>query len=229
LKRGVTAAVTGPNGSNGFCFVYNSLDSTVSGAHGMYIDLSGFTPTGSGLSNPDGGGFMRGCLKRVTSPNKEGMTPLLFFCCQGGSPSVNDIAYMLGLSDSDPYKIVLAKGTIAGGIIGDTEDTKVLVTGSNEYDMSDGYWHHLSLEPIVQQNGDVLIKCRESDLSLHDIHSPSWQTIPGFDAAGYLDDVVQINTGSEPLWGGYAGFAFAINNALNRRGAFDALQAGRAV
>jgi hypothetical protein len=229
LKRGVTAGIAGPPGSNGFVFGYNSLVSTVTGAHGKYVDLAGFTPTGSLLTNPDGGGGVRGAIKRVASPNNTGMTPVLFFCAQGGPPTVNDEAYMLGLMDRDPYKIVLAKGPIVGGITEDMEDGKLLVEGSQEFAMGDGLWHHLRLDPIVEPNGDVLLKCYYSDLNVHDIHSPDWQLVPGFSADGYIDDALHIATGTAPLWGGYTGFAFAINEALNRRGAFDALQAFRAI
>lgn len=229
LKRGVTAGITGPNGSNGFVYGYNSLDGTVIGAHGKYVDLPGFDPTGSSLSVADGGGIVRGAIRRVASPNNTGFTPMIFFCCQGASPTINDQAYMLGLLDKDPYKIVLAKGPIVGGIIEDQEETtKILMSGSREYNVGDGLWHHLSMSAVVQPNGDVVIYCYESDLSLHDIHNPDWQIVSGFSSSGFIDDAININTGSSPLWGGYAGFAFAVTNALNRRGAFDALQIYRA-
>lgn len=230
LKRGVTAGIAGPNGTNGYVYGYNSLDSTVTGAHGKFVNLTGFIPTGSNLATPDGGGSVRGALKRVASPNNEGMTPLLFFCIQGGStPNVNDSAYMLGLLDADPYKIVLAKGPIVGGIVEDSEDTKILAVGSEQFTMGDGLWHQLRMDPIVQPNGDVLIKVYQSDLTTRVVTNPSWETIPGFDSEGYIDDVLEINSGSAPLWGGCVGYAFAVNQALNRRGAFDAIQAFRAV
>jgi hypothetical protein len=227
LKRGVTAEISGPNGTNGFVFGYNSLDSTSTGAHGKFVDLPGFTPTGSDLASPDGGGIIRGAVRRVNSPNNTGWTPMLFFCCQGGPPNVNDVTYMLGLSDADPYKIVLAKGPINGGIIEDTEDTKILVESSSEYNVGDGLWHHISMSPVVQPNGDVVIRCWESDLGLHTIHSPNWSIIGGFPADGFIDGALEINSGSAPLWGGYAGFACAVNASLNRRAAFDALQVYR--
>jgi hypothetical protein len=227
LKRGVTAGINGPNGTNGFVYGYNSLVSTVTGAHGKYVSLDGFIPTGSELTTPDGGGSVRGAVRRVASPNNTGMTPLLFFCCQGGPPTVNDYAYMLGLSDADPYKIVLAKGPIVGGIVQSVEETKILVESSSEYNIGDGFWHHIRMDVIVEPNGDVLLKCYESNLLLYDIHNPVWNVIGGFSAEGYIDDVLHINTGQAPLWGGYAGFAFAVNEALNRRGAFDAIQVSR--
>lgn len=227
LKRGVTAEIAGPNGTNGFVYGYNSLDSTVVGAHGKYVDLPGFIPTGSLLTAPDGGGSVRGAVRRVASPNNTGMTPMLFFCCQGGPPTVHDYAYILGLSDDDPYKIVLAKGPIVGGIVEAQENTKILVRSSREYNIGDGLWHQLRMDAIVEPNGDVLIKCYESNMLLYDLQNPEWEVIGGFNAEGYIDGVLHINTGTAPLWGGYAGFAFAVNNALNRRGAFDGLQVSR--
>ncbi|MCK5643690.1 MAG: hypothetical protein KAJ19_23015, partial [Gammaproteobacteria bacterium] len=227
LKRGVTAEISGPNGTNGFVYGYNSMDSTVTGAHGKFVNLPGFVPTGSLLSSPDGGGSIRGAVRRVASPNNTGMTPMLFFCCQGGPPTVNDQVYMIGLSDSDPYKIVLAKGPIVGGIVEAQEDTKILVSSSREYNIGDGLWHHIRMDAIVEPNGDVLLKCYESDMTINDLQNPDWGIIGGFSAEGYIDGVLQINTGSAPLWGGYVGFAFAVNQALNRRGAFDGLQATR--
>lgn len=227
LKRGVTAGIPGPNGSNGFVYGYNSLVSTVTGAHGKYVSLPGFIPTGSDLATPDGGGSIRGAVRRVASPNNTGMTPALFFCCQGGPPTVNDYAYMLGLSDADPYKVVLAKGPIVGGIVQDVEETKILVQSSAEYNMGDGLWHHLRMDAIVQPNGDVLLKCYESNLAVYDLQNPVWNVVGGFSAEGYIDDVLHINTGLAPLWGGYAGFAFSVNQALNRRGAFDGIQVSR--
>ena len=142
---------------------------------------------------------------------------------------MNDLAYMLGLSDSDPYKIVLAKGPINGGIVENEEDTKILVESSDEYIVGDGLWHHISLSPVVQPNGDVVIRCWESDLTTRTISNPSWTVIGGFDPDGYIDGALQVNSGSAPLWGGYAGFACAVNEALNRRAAFDALQVYRAI
>lgn len=227
LARGVTAGITGPNGGNGFVFGYNSLDGTVTGAHGKFVDLTNFAPTGSGLSVPDGGGSVRGCVRRVASPNSTGFTPFLFFALQGTNPpSINDQAYMLGLSDSDPYEIVLAKAVIVSGIAELESNTTVLRRSSSQFSIGDGLWHHLRLDVIVQPNGDVLLKCFESDLVTNPISGAAdWQPISGM--SDYIDDAIQINTGSAPLWGGFAGFAFSFANGLNRRGAFDALEVYR--
>ncbi|MEN6368302.1 MAG: hypothetical protein ABFD77_01215 [Thermotogota bacterium] len=231
LARGVTNGIDRPPsvGPNDFVFGYNSLDGTVIGAHGKYVDLSGFKPTGTLLSDPDGGGSIRGCVKRVSSPNNTGMSPMLFFCGQG-APSVNDWIYALGLLDADPYEIVLAKTKIVTGLVEADENMQILARSSSQYAMGDGAWHHLRLDAIVEPNGDVLLKCFENDLNTHPIGTPGgpdWQNIPGFPSAGIVDDVLQILTGSPPLWGGYCGFAFQVQQALNRRGAFDALEAYR--
>jgi hypothetical protein len=96
--------------------------------------------------------------------------------------------------------------------------------------MGDGLWHHLRLDAIVEPNGDVLLKCFQNNLNTHPIGTPGgpdWQNIPGFPANGVVDDVLQILTGKPPLWGGYCGFAFQVAEALNRRAAFDAIEAYR--
>lgn len=230
LKRGVTAGLTPPPSSisNSFVYGYNSVDGTVTGAHGKYVDLSGFTPTGSGPAVPDGGGSIRGCVKRVPGSNNTGFTPLLFFCAQGSPPSVNDEAYMLGLLDADPYEITLAKGLIIGGIVEDVESIAILASSSAQYNIGDDQWHHLRMDCLVEPNGDVLIKCYENDLSSQPIgDTPSWQNIDGFNPDGFIDDRLRIASGSDPLLGGYCGFAFAFSEALNRRAAFDAIEAYR--
>lgn len=230
LARGVTNGIARPPSSiaNDFVYGYNSLDATVTGAHGKYVDLAGFTPTGSLLSVPDGGGSIRAAVKRVSSPNNTGMSPMLFFCGQGAPVSVNDYCYILGLLDADPYKIVLAKAQLVSGLVASDENVEILAQSSDEYAMGDGLYHHLRLDAIVEPNGDVLLKCFENDLTANPIGDPpSWQAIAGFPTGGYVDDVLQIATGSPPLWGGYCGFAFQVADSLNRRGAFDAVEAYR--
>ena len=232
LARGVTNGIDRPPSAiaNDFVFGYNSLDSTVTGAHGKYVDLSGFTPTGTLLSDPDGGGSVRGAVKRVSSPNNTGMSPMLFFCGQGAPVSVNDYCYVLGLLDADPYEIVLAKMQLVSGLVADEENVTILARSSAQYAMGDGLWHHLRLDAIVQPNGDVLLKCFENNLNVNPIGAgggPDWQPISGFPTNGVVDDVLQILTSSPPLWGGYAGFAFQVSESLNRRGAFDALEVYR--
>lgn len=227
LGRVVTASVGGPNGSNGFVWAYNSLDATVTGAHGWFVNLTGFAPTGSGPSVADGGASIRGCVKRLSSPNSIGMSPFLFACLQGGaSPTVNDWAYMLGLSDASPYEIVLAKAPIVSGLRADDDNVTILRQSSDQYNIGDGLWHHLRLDAIVQNNGDVVLSCWENNLTNKPIgEDPVWSSIAGM--SDFIDDPAQIQTGSAPLWGGCLGYAFAVHETLNARGAFDAFQAER--
>lgn len=226
LMRGVTAGLTPPSGGGSFVYGYNSLIGTVIGAHGKFVDLTGFTPTGSGPAVADGGGSVRGAIKRVASTNNTGFTPMLFFAAQGGPPSVNDQAYMLGLLDADPYEIALAKGPIVGGIVEGGDDLTILRRSSAQFNMSDDLYHHLRLDVIVEPNGDVLLKAFASDLLVNPITAPVWTSIAGI--SDFIDDLLQVNSGSAPLLGGYCGFAMAISNALNRRAAFDGIEAYRA-
>ena len=225
LARGVTAGIAPPPGQGDFTYGYNSLSSEDAGAHGKYVNLANFTPMGSGPSSPDGGGSIRGCVKRVPSAGNTGMSPMLYICNNsGGTPSVNDNAYLIGLSDADPYEIVLAKGVISSGL--NADNTTILRRSSSEYIMGDDIWHHLRLDAIVQPNGDVLLQVFKNNLDDHPLgNSPDWEAIPGM--SEYIDDAIQINSESAPLLGGYIGYAFAINNALNRRGAFKSIQALR--
>ena len=230
LARGVTAGIAPPPGAGSFVFGYNSLVSDANGAHGMYVDLVGFTPTGSDPppSAPDGGCSMRGCIKRVASANTVGFSPMLFACLQGGPPSVNDDAYILGLSDADPYEIVLAKGPLSAGLAAAAENMTILQRSAAQYAISGNHWHHLRLDAIVEPNGDVLLRAFANDLALHPLGStPTWEEIGGFTPGGFIDDALQITSGSAPLWGGWLGWAFHVNNGLNRRGAFKALEAYR--
>lgn len=231
LARAVVEAdvITPPSGGGDYVFGYNSLNGTVTGAHGMYCALSGFAPTGPGTT-PAGGTSIRGAVRRVASPGDVGFAPFLFACCQGGPPTVNDVAYLLGLSDAAPYTIMLAKAAIVSGLVADASPYVLLAESSAEYSIADGLWHHLRLDCIVEPNGSVRLRAYANDLALHPIDVPgghAWTAIPGFPALGVVDDNLRITTASAPLWGGYCGFAFSITQALNRRGAFDGLEAKR--
>jgi hypothetical protein len=226
LARGVTAGIVPPSGGGSFVYGYNTRSDAV-GAHGKFVNLATFNPTGGGLTPPAGGGSITGCSKRVASVGNVGMSPMLYFCLEpAATPTVNDWAYILGLSDADPYHIVLAKGPLVGGLVDDAADLTILRTSSAQYSMGDDLWHHLRLDAIVEPNGDVLLKVFENDLVGHPIGTaPTWVAIPGM--ADFIDDALEINSGSAPLWGGYAGFAFATNGQIGRRGAFDAITVER--
>lgn len=220
------AAITGPNGGGDYVFGFNSLDGTVTGAAGLYVDLAGFAPTGPGTT-PTGGTSIRGAVRRVSSPNNTGFSPFLFACAQGGPPTVNDVAYLVGLSDSDPYKIMVVKGAILSGVNPNATAYEIIGSSSAQYSMGDALWHHLRLDAIVQPNGSVLLKLFANDLALYPLNRPDlhvWASVPGFPSAGVVDDKLQIRTNSAPLWGGYCGFAYSVAQAVNRRAAFDGIE-----
>jgi hypothetical protein len=154
----------------------------------------------------------------------------MFICAAGGPSSVNDVAYMVGLSDADPYRIMLAKAPLVSGLNPDATSFIKLAESSAQYAMADQLWHHLMLAARVENNGDVLLKVYSNDVTAHGLDIPSsfsWQPVTGIPTNGVNDDNTGIMTGTDPLWGGYAGFGYALNNGLARRAAFCGLQIKR--
>lgn len=228
VKRGVGPLIAPPNGGGDNTFVFNSI-ATAIGAVGFYCNLSGFSPSNPGTT-PIGGGAIAGAMKRVSSPSNTGFSPFLFICAEGGPPSVNDNAYMVGLSDADPYRIMLAKAPLISGLNEAATDFIKLAESSAQYAMADQLWHHLMLAARVQPNGDVLLKVYSNDVDLHGLDAPAsfdWQPITGISVDGIIDDNTAITTGTDPLWGGYAGYGYAVNSGLYRRAAFSGLQIKR--
>lgn len=217
VRRGVTngAVITPPAGGNSFVYGFNSITGDSVGAAGKYCKLADFDPTANG-------GSIRAAIKRLPSVGNTGFAPLLFFCAQGGPPSVNDEAYILGLENADPFRIVLRKAQIVSGVPPtDEEGSTFLRRSSNQFTISDDLWMHLRLDALVQPNGDVLLKVFRSDLSQPgvDVANPDWQPITGM--SDFVDDALAINSGSAPLLAGRAGFAFVVQEAINRRAAVD--------
>ncbi len=106
VDRGVTAGIARPPGGGSFLFAFNSL-AAVEGAVGLFANLASFAPMAKG-------GSIRGVVQRGAGGGPTGFSPFLFLCCQGNS--VNDSAYLLGLSDDDPHRIVLRKGAVTVGL-----------------------------------------------------------------------------------------------------------------
>jgi hypothetical protein len=78
---------------------------------------------------------------------------------------------------------------------------------------------HLRLDAIVNDNGDCVLKVFQNDLDAHPLGStPAWEEIPGM--ATLIDDHLGINTGSQPLTSGRAGFGTAVSD-VTRRSFFD--------
>ena len=214
VDRGVTAGIARPPGGGSFLFAFNSL-AAVQGAVGLFCNLVDFAPMAKGAS-------IRGCVQRGPGGGPTGFSPFMFLSCQGNS--VNDTAYLLGLSDDDPHRIVLRKGAVAVGIP-DSEGPNVLLASGESF--SQGTWLHLRLDVIVNDNGDVVLKVLRNDLGAHLLGSPpDWQPVPGM--VEFIDDHLGINSGSQPLTSGRGGFGMAVAD-VTRRGYFDHLELLRQV
>lgn len=229
LKSGVTLGVTPPAGGGTFVFGFNSLQ-LVEGARGFFANQVNFAPMASG-------GSIRGVIQRGPSGGDTGFSPFLFLGAQG--PSVNDSAYLLGLSDGDPAKIVLKKGTIASGIpdlAPDPDANGILLRSTRDVEI--GEWVHLRLDMIVNPNGDVLLQVFENDLDTNPIGGAfSWDTIAGMEGPlagaatpidGFIDDALGVATGSTPYTSGRGGFGMQVSD-VTRRGYFDHIEIQRQV
>jgi len=209
VDRGVTAGIARPPGGGSFLFAFNSL-AAVQGAVGLFANLVDFAPMAKG-------GSIRGCIQRGPSGGPTGFSPFFFLCCQGNS--VNDTAYLLGLSDDDPHRIVLRKGMVAAGIPA-SEGANVLLASGESF--TPGTWLHLRLDVIVNLNGDVVLKVFKNDLAAHPLGTaPSWQEVAGM--AEFIDDNTGINSGSQPLTSGRGGFGVMVKD-VTRRSFFDQLE-----
>lgn len=214
VDRGVTAGLTPPPGGGSFVFAFNSL-AAAQGAVGLFANQANFAPMAKG-------GSIRGVLQRGPGGGPTGFSPFLFLCCRGNS--VNDTAYLLGLSDDDPHRIVLRKGSVAVGLPS-ADGPGVLLKSSASF--AQGTWVHLRLDVIVNTNGDVVLKVFQNDLAAHPIGSaPDWQPVAGM--VEFIDDQLAINSGTQPLTSGRGGFGFAVKD-VTRRGYFDQIELYRQV
>lgn len=213
IKRGVTAGITPPSGGGNFIFGFNSQVAAAA-AVGLYYNAANFNPLRDDAANPTGGS-VRGALKRGQSPSPTGYSIGLFIGLQGGSaPTESDTGYFLGLADNDPAEIVLAKVSPSVGL--DPTATTALRVSSTTYLWDT--WLDLRLDAIVNPNGDVVLKCFQSDLDTYPVTSPNWQPIGGMD--DFIDDALGINSGSNPLAGGWGGWSFRAEQ-VNARGYID--------
>src|SRR5262249_4924976 len=160
-----TAGITRPPGEGAFLFGFNSL-AIAKGTVALFANQPNFAPMATG-------GSVRGCVQRGPGGGATGFSPFLFACGQG--TSVNDNAYLLGLSDDDPHRIVLRKGSLVGGV--PTSDAAGTLLHSSA-SFAQGTWLHLRLDVVVNPNGDVVLGCFQNDLTLHPLGTPpDWQPI----------------------------------------------------
>lgn len=209
VDRGVTAGIPRPPGGGSFLFGFNSL-TAAKGAVALFANQPNFAPMAKG-------GSIRGCLQRGPGGGPTGFSPFLFLCGQG--TSVNDNAYQLGLSDDDPHRIVLRKGSIVAGVPA-SDGPGVLLRSSESF--AQGTWLHLRLDVVVNTNGDVVLSVFRNDLVAHPIGSaPDWKPVAGM--SPFIDDALAINSGSKPFTSGRGGFGFSTSD-VTRRGFVDQLE-----
>ncbi len=214
IDRGVTAGVSKPNGGGTFVHGFNSL-TVVTGGSGLFTNQTNFAPMAKG-------GRIQGAMKRHPGGGKTGFAPFLYIGLQG--PSVNDLGYMLGLSDADPAKYILRKGKLSEGFPSEAVDpsgTGILAIGTKS--ISEGTWVHVRLDMIVNLNGDVVLNAFENaDLATNDVTAPVFTPIAGMDTLNpssgraFLDDALGVNSGSQPFLLGRAGFGFFCNDVTLR-------------
>jgi hypothetical protein len=209
VDRGVTAGIPRPPGGGSFLFGFNSL-TAAKGAVALFANLVNFAPMAKG-------GSIRGCVQRGPGGGPTAFSPSLFLCGQG--TSVNDNAYLLGLSDDDPHRIVLRKAPIALGA-GAAADLGILLRSADSF--AQGTWLHLRLDVIANPNGDVVLAVFQNDLATHALGTaPDWVPVNGMQS--FIDDRLAVNTGSMPLTSGRGGFGCAVKDTT-RRSFFDALE-----
>ena len=216
VDRGVTTGIPRPSGGGSFVHGFNSLV-VAAGSVGLFTNQVNFVPMAKGAS-------VRGAIKRLLSGGPTGFSPFFFSGHQG--TSVNDSGYMLGLADSDPYHIVLKKGVLNTGVpdlAPDAPSNGVLLRSTATF--AQDTWHHLRLDMVVNLNGDVLLQVFENDLDANPLGgAPVWVAVPGMEE--FVDDALQINSGSAPFTSGRGGFGFHTSD-VTRRGAFDHVEVFR--
>lgn len=210
VDRGVTTGIARPPGGGNFVHGFNSLI-VATGAVGLFANQVNYAPMSKGAS-------VRGALKRLPSGGPTGFSAFLFAGHQGAS--VNDSGYILGLADGDPYHLVLKKGALVSGLSDlapDAPNNGVLLRSSATFEQDT--WHHLRLDMVVNDNGDVLLQVFENDLVANPLGGAAvWTPVAGMEE--FIDDALQINSGSAPFTSGRGGFGFETSD-VTRRAAID--------
>lgn len=220
IDHGVTAGSSKPYGGGVHCYAYKALVAAVH-VSALHAGQVNYNPMAQGCS-------IRGAIRRAAGT---GFSPFLFCGLQGTSKT--NAGYMLGLSDANPYRIVLRKGILTdglpdGGAVPDAAPN-ILMRSTKSY--ADNPWIHLRMDAIVQGTGDVLIQVFENDL-VNPVSSPVWVEIPGMEGpqapaiAGFVDDALGINTSSLPFTAGRAGFGLR-SASTGARAFFDHIEVAR--
>lgn len=208
VSKGVSNGFTPPNGGGSFIHAFHALTTAVGVAGYYYTALAAFDPIATGK-----GGSISGAMRRYAAGT--GYAPFLGFIA--GTSLQNSIAYMLGLSDSDPYQYVLRKGTLVGGL--DPTAADVLRVSDASFN-SNTLWHHLKLDVLVNPQGDVVLNVFANDLNVNPVTTDPADAIPSMDP--FTDDGNGILTGTLPLTSGFRTFfGMYAANAPGKVAMFD--------
>lgn len=215
VSRGVTHGIARPPGGGNFLYGFNSRVND-QGVVGLYA-----TPTvGTNFAPMLKGGRISAAIQRGVSSGAINFAPMLYLCLR--DHQVEDLGYILGLSDEDPHHIVLRKGRLTEGVPDSAVGSDGILRKSVETHLA-GEFLQLRLDAIVNLDGDTILSVKKNDLTAPgaSVATPSWVAIPGMD--DFVDDALGINSGSLPFGDGYAGFAFWTKD-VSRRGYFDHLE-----
>ena len=233
LLRGVTGAEPPPSGGGAFVHGFRSATASAgaAGRNTNQADYCPITPGGGGPPLSVGGGSISGALKRGPCAVATGFSPLLYIGMQAGgpTPSVLDNAYIIGLEDSNPHRVVVRKGRVVDGVPAATSLNSLM--RSIKTANIDTWWH-VRLDMIVNPTGDVVLRVFENDLAVNPVTAPDWQELEMDGATdginGFIDDALGAASGSLPYIGGYTGFACQVAGQ-GRRVYFDQITIARQV
>lgn len=208
--------ITPPNGGGLNTLAFNSIVANP-GVVAWRINLADFIPTAAG-------GVISVAMRRFTGGSGgNGWSCFMWLCGQG--TAIGDEAYMLGLTEGNPGRIVLRKGPLSDGVpdapppVSEGVLTQGVLRRSSDT-IALGDWVHLRLSAKRNANGEVPIRVRRNNLLVNPITAPVWEAVPGMD--DFIDDQASIATGSPSLLNGYTGIGLRMS-AIYQRVAFDGI------
>lgn len=201
LRRGVTAGEAPPLGGGTFTRGLRST-SIVTGTYAQFTNQANFAPT---LPNKDHS--VRCAMKKGLSGGNAGFSP--FIIAVAVDSDVTSMAYMLGLSAGDPGHITLAKRRLVDGIPDAAPGAQGVLRRSTAT-VPNNTWVHLRIDVVINSNGENVINCFRSDVSVNPVTAPVWVAIPGI--TQFVDDNLGANSGSLPLPTGRMGYGGWVND-----------------
>jgi len=206
IIQGVTAGLTPPTGGGTYLYGFHALQAVV-GVAGKHCDPTSdplFDPMQDGSANQKGGAIYAAMRRHTQGNGYAAMIGLM-----AGLNVQTSQGYWLGLSNTEPYQIVLKKGAAAGGL--DPASADVLRVSDANYPSPQ--WFDLRLDVLLNPHGDVVINVYRNESA--DVSSRSWVVIPGMDQ--YIDDSLGVLTGSVPLINGFRGVVAMYNDGTAGR------------